>query len=127
MSDPDASSQRDAQPTPTDDRDQLEEAIARANYDTRFAVGEIDGDEVMVAACVNEHDNPVLRTYAGGELRWERDEDAPEYEPKYVGDDSVVRRDCESVGDLNLAFDALVETHDLYTNKPDWDESGGRA
>ena len=123
MSDPDAASQPDAQPAPTDDdHDQLVETIDRARYDERTAAGSLGNEgDLFIVARVNDHHNPVLLTYAGGRL--ERYPDEPTLDPEYVGSDTTqVRQDFDHVDHLDAEFQALVERHDL--DELDADEEG---
>jgi len=123
MSDPADSSQPDAQPTPDDGHDQLEEAVARARYEKRMATVEIPGDgDLFIVARVNEYDVPKLTTRAGGNLNRIDINDHSRLE--YAGGCSLTR-EFDRVEDLNLAFEALVEKHDL--EELDADEDGEDA
>jgi hypothetical protein len=112
MSDPADSNQPDAQPTPDDGHDQLEEAIARARYEKRMAAAEIPGDgDLFIVARVNEYDVPELTTRAGGKIDTKATVNEESY-VEYAGGTSLTR-EFDRVDDLDLAFSALVEKHDL--------------
>lgn len=91
--------------------DQLQEAVARARYDDRTAVGDIEDHEVMVVARVDKYDTPELWTHGGGHV--EQNEHS-ELDTEYVGSDTTsVCREFDTVAALDTEFAALVARHDL--------------
>jgi len=120
----DDSHSTDAQPTPADDHDQLQEAVARDRYTERVAHGTVDGADALLVARVTDYDAPVLETHAGGTTDLYPSD--PELAPEHA-DGASLSRTFEYVEELDLAFDALVATHDLDTLDADGETTADKS
>jgi len=92
-----------------DTMDQLAETLARDEFEERTAIGEIDGEDVMVVAetmTTNDKEFCVLTTHAGGE-------NVTKGDYLFHKNGSTMQMEEGSAKDLRDTFDTLVEKHDL--------------